>query len=88
MNLSEPSEYLHFPCSCHQAEEEMAKELARLEQEEKARCDICEAVVGSTVCFRVFFLLFVAFFVVWWRFLSPLYGAVSSLKGQLMKEEA
>ena len=31
-----------------QAEEEMAKELARLEREEKARCEVCEAVVGSS----------------------------------------
>lgn len=31
-----------------QAEEEMAKELARLEREEKARCEVCEAVVEAT----------------------------------------
>lgn len=30
-----------------QAEEEMAKELARLEREEKARCHVCEAVVEA-----------------------------------------
>lgn len=32
----------------HQAEEEMAREVARLEREEAARCALCEAVVDAS----------------------------------------